>query len=88
MLPALDKYGSPPLAPCFLADDTRNKRSVLSYLRGAQKDGTANREDKDFCSQIVLEIQDTGSGAKTCVGVAFEVARGDQDVNKYCFFFR
>ena len=68
------------------ADDTRNKRSVLSYLRGAQKDGTANREDKDFCSQIVLEIQDTGSGAKTCVGVAFEVARGDQDVNKYCFF--
>lgn len=26
------------------ADDSANKRSVLSYLRGEQKDGTANRE--------------------------------------------
>ena len=25
------------------ADDSKNKRSVLSYLRGAQKDGTAHR---------------------------------------------
>ena len=30
------------------ADDTKNKRSVLSYLRGAQKDGTSNRENQDF----------------------------------------
>ena len=29
------------------ADDTKNKRSALSYLRGAQKDGTANRENQD-----------------------------------------
>ena len=41
------------------ADDTKNKRSVLSYLRGEQKDGTANRENQDFYSQIVLEIKDT-----------------------------
>ena len=43
-------YGS--LSPSFLnkaADDARNRRSVLSYLRGAQKDGTANREHMDFC---------------------------------------
>ena len=36
------------------ADDSKNKRSVLSYLRGAQKDGTANRGDVDFCSLFVL----------------------------------
>ena len=30
------------------ADDSANKRSVLSYLRGEQKDGTANRENQDF----------------------------------------
>ncbi len=68
------------------ADDTKNKRSALSYLRGAQKDGTANRENQDFCSQIVLEMKDTGSQAVACIGVAFEVAKGDQEVNKYCFF--
>ena len=53
-------YGS--FSPSFLnkaADDAKNRRSVLSYLRGEQKDGTANREGQDFCSQIVLELQDT-----------------------------
>ena len=59
------------------ADDSKNKRSVLSYLRGAQKDGTANRGDVDFCSQIVLEIEDTATHIVTCVGAAFEVAKGD-----------
>ena len=55
-------YGS--FSPSFLnkaADDAKNRRSVLSYLRGEQKDGTANREGQDFCSQIVLELQDTGT---------------------------
>ena len=54
-------YGS--ISSTFLnkaADDAKNRRSVLSYLRGAQKDGSFNREDQDFCSQIVLEIKDTG----------------------------
>lgn len=68
------------------ADDSKNKRSVLSYLRGAQKDGTANREGVDFCSQIVLEIEDTGSHLFTCVGVAFEVGKNDQELRKYNFF--
>ena len=67
-------YGS--FSPSFLnkaADDAKNRRSVLSYLRGEQKDGTANRENADFCSNIVLEIEDTGTHNYTCVGVAFEV---------------
>lgn len=68
------------------ADDTKNKRSVLSYLRGEQKDGTANRENQDFYSQIVLEIKDTGSKNYVCVGVTFEVARGDQDLKKFWYF--
>lgn len=80
-------YGS--VASAFLnkaADDTRNKRSVLSYLRGAQKDGTFNRENVDFCSQIVLEIEDTGSRIVTCIGVIFEVGKNDMDLKKYHFF--
>lgn len=80
-------YGS--LSPSFLnkaADDARNRRSVLSYLRGAQKDGTANREHMDFCSHIVLEVVDTGTKITTCFGAAFEVGRSDQDIKKYTFF--
>lgn len=55
-------YGS--ISATFLnkaADDAKNRRSVLSYLRGAQKDGSYNRDGQDFCSQIVLEIFDTGN---------------------------
>ena len=43
------------------ADDAKNRRSVLSYLRGEQKDGSANRGNCDFCSVIALEIEDTGT---------------------------
>lgn len=80
-------YGS--VAATFLnkaADDAKNRRSVLSYLRGAQKDGTSNRENVDFCSQIVLEIEDTGSRLTTCIGAVFEVGRQDQDLKRYHFF--
>ena len=80
-------YGS--VASSFLnkaADDTKNKRSVLDYLRGAQKDGTSNRENMDFCSQIVLEIVDTGSKITTCAGVVFEVGKSDRDLKRYHFF--
>lgn len=68
------------------ADDTKNKRSVFSYLRGEQKDGSANREDQDFYAQIVLEIEDTGTKNKVCAGVTFEVARGDQELRKFWYF--
>ena len=80
-------YGS--ISSTFLnkaADDAKNRRSVLSYLRGAQKDGSYNRENQDFCSQIVLEIKDTGNNTHTCIGVAFEVGKTDTDVRKYTFF--
>lgn len=80
-------YGS--VASTFLnkaADDAKNKRSVLSYLRGAQKDGTSNRDGVDFCSQLVLEIVDTGSRTTTCIGVIFEVGKNDLDLKKYHFF--
>lgn len=68
------------------ADDSKNKRSVLSYLRGAQKDGTVNREGMDFCSQIVMEIEDTGTHITTCIGAAFEVGKNDADLRRYNFF--
>lgn len=80
-------YGS--VSSAFLnkaADDAKNKRSVLSYLRGAQKDGTFNRENVDFCSQLVLEITDTGSRTSTCIGVIFEVGKNDSDLKRYSFF--
>ena len=50
-------YGS--VSASFLnkaADDAKNRRSVMSYLRGAQKDGTSNRADQDFYSTLVFEI--------------------------------
>ena len=68
------------------ADDSANKRSVLSYLRGEQKDGTANRENQDFYAQIVLEIKDTGRESYACIGVVFEVGRNDLDLKKFRFF--
>ena len=80
-------YGS--VASDFLnkaADDTKNKRSVLSYLRGEQKDGSANRENQDFYAQIVLELEDTGTQRHSCIGVTFEVGHADQDLRKYYFF--
>lgn len=80
-------YGS--VASDFLnkaADDTKNKRSILSYLRGEQKDGSANRENQDFYSHLVLEIKDTATNNYTCIGVVFEVGRNDLDLKKYNFF--
>ena len=80
-------YGS--IASDFLnkaADDTKNKRSVLSYLRGEQKDGSANRGNCDFCSVIALEIKDTGTHITTCVGIAFEVRRNDSEIKKFSYF--
>lgn len=80
-------YGS--VASDFLnkaADDTKNKRSILSYLRGEQKDGSANRGNQDFYSHLVLEIKDTANDSYTCIGVVFEVGRSDLDLKKYNFF--
>ena len=68
------------------ADDSKNKRSVLSYLRGAQKDGSVNRGGQDFCSQIVMEIEDTGTHIVTCIGAAFEVGKNDTELRRYNFF--
>lgn len=80
-------YGS--ISSSFLnkaADDARNRRSVFSYLRGEQKDGTANRGGSDFCSNIVLEIEDTGNHQTSCVGLAFEVRRSDSEIRKMIYF--
>ncbi|MFI3173194.1 MAG: ATP-binding protein, partial [Eubacteriales bacterium] len=68
------------------AEDGKNKRSVLGYLRGEQKDGSANRANMDFCSSIVLEIKDTGTGIVNCVGLTFEVRKADTDLKKYTYF--
>ncbi len=70
------------------ADDAKNRRSVFSYLRGAQKDGSANRQGMDFCSQLVLEIRDTGSDSYTCIGAGFQVGKQDRELSdaKYSFF--
>lgn len=80
-------YGS--FSPSFLnkaADDAKNRRSVLSYLRGEQKDGSANRKDCDFCSVMALEIEDTGTHIITCIGIAFEVRKSDSEIKKFVYF--
>ena len=68
------------------ADDNKNKRSVLGYLRGEQKDGTANREGMDFCSIIALEIEDMGTHVSNCIGLAFEVRKSDNELKKFVYF--
>ncbi len=68
------------------ADDNKNKRSVFGYLRGEQKDGTANREGQDFCTVIALEIEDMGTHTKTCIGLNFEVRKSDTDLRKFVYF--
>lgn len=80
-------YGS--MSSNFLnkaADDSKNKRSVFSYLRGEQKDGSANRANQDFRTIVVLELEDTGLKTNTCIGAWFEVRKSDTGINKYCFF--
>lgn len=80
-------YGS--MSSNFLnkaADDAKNKRSVISYLRGEQKDGSANRGNQDFRTVIALEIKDTGLGSYTCVGAWFEVRKNESELKKYSFF--
>lgn len=80
-------YGS--FSPSFLnkaADDAKNRRSVLNYLRGEQKDGSANREGQDFCATVVLEIEDTGTHQMTCIGIAFEVRKSDSEIRKFVYF--
>lgn len=80
-------YGS--LSSNFLnkaADDAKNKRSVMSYLRGEQKDGSANRTNQDFHTIIAMEIKDTAAQTVTCVGALFEVRKGDTELKKYAYF--
>lgn len=80
-------YGS--LSSNFLnkaADDAKNKRSVISYLRGEQKDGSANRDNQDFISIIALEIKDTGLNTSVCIGAWFEVHKNDTELRKYTYF--
>ena len=79
-------YGS--LSQNFLnkAADEKNRRTVMTYLRGAQKDGTSNRGNRDFCANLVMEIKDTQDNSYRCIGVAFDVRAGDLDINKYAFF--
>lgn len=68
------------------ADDAKNRRSVISYLRGAQKDGSFNRGGQDFSSLVVLEIEDVGRESFACVGVCFEVRKNDTELKKYTYF--
>lgn len=68
------------------ADDNKNKRSVFGYLRGEQKDGTANRAGQDFCTVIALEIEDMGTHTKTCIGLNFEVRKSDTELRKFVYF--
>lgn len=80
-------YGS--LSSSFLnkaADDAKNKRSVMSYLRGEQKDGSANRANQDFHTIIALEIKDTATQNIRSIGAFFEVRKGDTELKKYSYF--
>lgn len=68
-----------------------SKRTLIEYLRGMIKDDENEgkryrRQDKDFSSYIVLEINDTTKKKKFCLGVVFNI-RKDSDEPEHQFFF-
>lgn len=65
-------------------------RSLIEYLRGmktVQENGVASYlRNHNFSSTIVLEFEDTEKKEYQCIGVAFDVDTGTNDINR--LFFR
>lgn len=72
------------------ADDS--DRNLIEYLRGMINIGENNqasyKRNHNFSTTIVLELQQTGTGEKECVGVVFDVDVATNDVNRQFFWHR
>lgn len=72
------------------ADDS--DRSLLEYLRGMINIGENNqaeyKRNRNFSTTIVLEMEQTGSGEKECVGVVFDVETATNEIGRLFFWHK
>ncbi len=72
------------------ADDS--DRSLIEYLRGMINIGENNqasyKRNRNFSTTIVLELEQTGSGEKECVGVLFDVETSTNEISRLFFWHR
>ena len=72
------------------ADDS--DRSLIEYLRGMINIGENNqaeyKRNKNFSTTIVLELEQTVSHERECVGVAFDVETSTNDVSRLFFWHK
>lgn len=72
------------------ADDS--DRSLIEYLRGMVNIGENNEfqylRNQNFSSTIVLELEETGSRQKECVGVIFDVETATNEISRLFFWHK
>lgn len=72
------------------ADDS--DRSLLEYLRGMINIGENNqaeyKRNHNFSTTIALELEQTGSGEKECVGVVFDVDTSTNEIGRLFFWHK
>lgn len=72
------------------ADDS--DRSLIEYLRGMVNISDNNESqylrNRNFSSTIVLELTETDTGKKQCVGVVFDVETATNDIGRLFFWHR
>lgn len=72
------------------ADDS--DRSLIEYLRGMVNIGDNNEaqylRNKNFSSTIVMEMTETGTDQKQCIGVVFDVETSNNEISRLFFWHR
>ncbi len=72
------------------ADDS--DRSLIEYLRGMINIGENNqvsyRRNQNFSSTIVLEMEQSATKEKECIGVVFDVETATNEVNRLFFWHK
>lgn len=72
------------------ADDS--DRSLIEYLRGMVNIGENNESqylrNQNFSSTIVLELEQTDTKEKQCVGVVFDVETATNEINRLFFWHK
>ena len=72
------------------ADDS--DRSLIEYLRGMISVGDNNEgkyiRNRNFSTTIVLELEQTVTGAKECVGVVFDVETATNEISRLFFWHK
>ena len=72
------------------ADDS--DRTLIEYLRGmvniSDKNESQYLRNKNFSSTIVIELEQTRTHEKQCVGVVFDVETATNEINRLFFWHR